>query len=513
MTESSPFLGRFLIGAVLLAVAVRLYLFWQYDLISSDGVHYIAAARDFFSSRVRDGLSSVYPPAYPLLVAALYPLTGDWELSGRVISFLGGVLLIIPLYVLFKAVYGERAALLACFLAALSPYLARYSVHVRTESFFLFLSTLALALFHRGVVSVSLSRFFYGGLVAGFAYLVRPEAVGFLAIVPVTLALRSWVKGHHALRSYLGAVAAMFLGFSLFSLPYIVYLSLDSGQGITITRKLGVTLWVGLQESGLLDAQELGQIRDPESLTLFRFAAEYPFLFGKKLGLDLVTSLAAFTEALHYSYMPFLLLGLYSLRKKFWQREDLLLFAFFLFYLVGFALIYPNRRYLVQIVPVSLGWTALGAISCWELLKSRLSPRAFAGAGILLLAAFLGGTLPKTLKPIGREKSNVREAGAYLRQLRGSGRLTLLVYDARVAFYADSPWVNLGDLGEEELLGYLRRGEGDYLVVEAGMWKERYPLIARDPERYGLLPERELEGEKEAILIYRVGKRRDAGKR
>jgi len=495
-----------------LALAIRLYLLWQYDLISSDGVHYIAAARDFFSGRVKDGLSSVYPPAYPLLIAAFYLLTGNWEYSGQMVSLFGGVLLIIPLYILFKGVYGEKVALLACFLAALSPHLARYSVHVRTESLFLFLSTLALILFYRGIESGVGSRFFYGGMVAGFAYLVRPEAVGFLAIVPLALAFRSWIRRRYTLPSYLVAVALLLLGFSVFALPYMVYLSQDSGQGVAITRKLGVTLWVGLRESGLLGAQELSQIRDPESLTLFRFAAEYPFLFAKKLALDLSSSAAAFTEALHYAYAPFFLVGIYSLRKKFWQRGDVLLFVFFLFYLVGFALIYPNRRYLVQVVPVSLAWTALGAMACWEILKSSLSAKAFTGAGVFLLAAFLAGTLPKTLKPIGRDKSNVREAGVYLRQFRGLGGLKLLVYDARVAFYADSQRVDLGDLGEEELLGYLKRGEGDYLVVEARMWKERFPQVALAPESYGLFLMREFSGQRETVLIYRMGKIADGRK-
>jgi len=68
---------RFLGWSVILAIVVRLYLLWQYCCISSDGVRYIDAAKDFFAGNNSAGLSSVHPPAYPLFIAALYPLVGD----------------------------------------------------------------------------------------------------------------------------------------------------------------------------------------------------------------------------------------------------------------------------------------------------------------------------------------------------------------------------------------------------------------------------------------------------
>jgi len=116
--------------ALFVTAAVRLYLLWQYYCISSDGLGYINAAKDFYAGNIKGGLSSVYPPAYPVLIAALFPSIGDWELAGQILSILCSVLLIFPLYLLFRDAFDQRVALVACFLASVNFFLARYGVHV-----------------------------------------------------------------------------------------------------------------------------------------------------------------------------------------------------------------------------------------------------------------------------------------------------------------------------------------------------------------------------------------------
>src|SRR3970282_403810 len=84
--------------------------------------------------------------------------------------------------------------------------------------------------------------------------------------------------------------------------------------------------------------------------------------------------------------------------------------------------------------------------------------------------------------------------GWYLKEIKGSGNLNLLVFDDRIAFYANARPILLSELGEQELLGYLEDGEADYLVTEVGSWKERFPAVADDPELYGLVLQREFRG-------------------
>ena len=79
------------------------------------------------------------------------------------------------------------------------------------------------------------------------------------------------------------------------------------------------------------------------------------------------------------------------LRGSFWERKDLLL------YLFSFALIYVNRRYALQFVPVFMGWTAEGLLWCLAYLKKLISPRTFRSAAAVLTVIFFAGILPRML--------------------------------------------------------------------------------------------------------------------
>ena len=55
----------------------------RYYCVNSDGVLYLRAAEDFFSGDIKSGLASFDPPGYPLLIAVIYPVIGDRELTGQ----------------------------------------------------------------------------------------------------------------------------------------------------------------------------------------------------------------------------------------------------------------------------------------------------------------------------------------------------------------------------------------------------------------------------------------------
>jgi hypothetical protein len=80
---------------------------------------------------------------------------------------------------------------------------------------------------------------------------------------------------------------------------------------------------------------------------------------------------------------------------------------------------------------VALAWLWLSTT-----LSERLSPRVAHSPLIAVILLLLAVTLPKTLKPISTEKANVRNAGLYLHQQNGSGKLKIAVFDYRISFYA-----------------------------------------------------------------------------
>src|ERR1051325_123546 len=120
-------------GALVVTLAVRLSLFVAEYTIHGDGIRYIEAARSFYDGRWGEGLGSFSPPLFPLLIAAAYPITGDWELAGRLWPFLFSIAMLAPLWAVLKRLYGVHIAGVGLLIYAVSPYLARFAVDVRTE--------------------------------------------------------------------------------------------------------------------------------------------------------------------------------------------------------------------------------------------------------------------------------------------------------------------------------------------------------------------------------------------
>jgi hypothetical protein len=279
-----------------------------------------------------------------------------------------------------------------------------------------------------------------------------------------------------------------------------------SGQWGAVSKKAGITLAISLTDSGLLAGADNQTLADLESLNFLQFVHRHPLLYTHKLLMDLPATIGVYLEAVYYSFAPFLLIGLFMLlRKKFWLGKDFLLVSFLIFYLGGFALIYVNLRYSVQLVPISLGWTALGMLWCWTRLEQACSFRRFQVITGALIVIFLGGTLFKTLKPISPEKAHVREAGRYMKTLKASTNSRVFVFDDRITFYGNMKPILLSELDEAKLLEKIRNRDALYVATELRPWRERFPSIARDPARYGLIVDKEFPvPKKDPLVIFKI---------
>lgn len=499
--------SRGLIGALLLAAAVRGYLLWQYYCITWDGVEYIRAARNFFAGNIIAGLESVYPPGYPMLIAAFHPFIGDWELTGQSIALVCGVALLLPLYRIFQGMFDDKIALLACYLAAISPFLALYSVHVRSEIPYLLFAMTAFYLAFTAIERRASARFLYAGLLAGYAFLIRPESIGFLVIVPGVLLLRWLCWREERGKSLLQPIVMLWAGFMICALPYIVYLSIDTGRFAAISRKAGVTLAINLQESGMLEESGPGQAADVSGFVFTEYVRKHPITYFIKVMSDFPAAIWTYFQALFYSYLPFLLIGWYfAFRKEVFERSHLLLVAFVLFYVLGFALILVKRRYAVQAVPLSLAWVALGLMFLWDWLRQQPAFRSARVAALCLGLCVIAATLPRTLKPVSREKAFVREAGWYLKDRNSHGELRVAAFDERVAFYASARSIVVGAKTDAAVMArYLHEQKADYFAAEAKMFTRLLPEVSRRPEDYGLTLEREFVGiRNDRMLIFKV---------
>jgi len=152
-------------------------------LDTADAIHYVETAQhlatgDFF------GYDPKIPVLYPLLAAAAHLLIPDLEWACRMVSFVASVLVVAPLYLLARDLFGRRPAQMGALTAAIWPWLADYGCRVSTEAtavWWWFLGVWLLARALRGGRWATL-----GAPVAFFAlHLTRPEGLFILLCAPV----------------------------------------------------------------------------------------------------------------------------------------------------------------------------------------------------------------------------------------------------------------------------------------------------------------------------------------
>lgn len=470
---------------------MRLYLFKHYYTINNDGVLYIEAARDFWQGDWFKGLASFYPPLFPWLIAVAYPLVGEWELAGQFWPLVLGLAVFIPLYATLRRFYGARVAHVSLVLYAVSPYLARLSIHVRSEIPYLFFFLLALYFFQRGFSGQGRLFLLLTGVSAALSYLIRPEGMGLVIVGVPFLLYRGWLRSR--LREASLNLIPLVLGFFLVAFPYVLYLKGDTGSW-QLSRK--TTFIVAL---GMAEHDPSVSLSYPEGTSALSVITERPQLYAKKVAVDLFRAPAVYFEALHYSYIPFLLIGLVLFfRDRFWKRDDLFFLLYILFHFGSFALLHVNRRNALPLVTVSFGWVAAGYLVLEGYFRGR-----WGGKGTLftalIVALFFAATLPKALREIGREKLYLREAGVYLRGKAGGP--TIITTDTRVSFYARGEnRVLIKDL-RELTTGTLK--EGDFLALD----KVSYGRVGTLAQREGWRLDRVFfGGPKESLFVLRRGR-------
>jgi 4-amino-4-deoxy-L-arabinose transferase-like glycosyltransferase len=478
-------------GALILTLAIRLYLLAHYYIINGDGIRYVTAGRNFWEGRWVDGLGSFYPPFFPLLIAAAYPLTGDWEWAGRLWPFLLGILILLPLFAVLRRIYGAKVAVAALLFYAVSPYLARFSVDVRSEVPYTFFFLLSVYFFLRGLDSANLAPFFVMGLTAALAYLVRPEGIGLIMVAVAFLFYRLWTR-RASNRAYLQATV-LCLGFALFAAPYVCYLRWDTGSW-TISRKAANALSIGITHHD----KSLESVRREKSdqVSAVDLALSRPLVFAKKVFVDAFRTLDAYAVALHYPTVPFLLIGWYLFfRSRFWEEKDFPLIVLIAFYFAVFSIFYPSRRFTMPLVPISLGWVALGFLSFQKFCLSKWPSRTGSVWVGLVLVLFCATTLPKTLKAIDKDKSYVRDAALYLKEK--PGHPTILSNNPQVAYYAEGQ-NRTNHVRTELILDELAKERPDYLALD----QEAFETAEGPLTRQGWSLERKFLGSRDGIYIF-----------
>lgn len=481
------------VSLVSLALFTRLLLLRFQQVMTPDGVYYATLGKNLVSGNFREGLSTFYPPLYPLLVGLSSLIFRDAEAGGKMVSVIAGGLLVVPVYLLTRLLYGKGAALMGAFLIAIHPSLNYYSTLLLTESTYtlLFMTAVLMGL---TALSAGSMAFFSTGVVLGTCYLIRPEASGYLGLMLV-LAFGSGFSGKRLLlRRMLFNVLSLVTGFTLLASPYILWLRQRTGRW-TISDKLralkdsGESLerkWFGLaagRRTTLADRLYAGIDQEDDSPIEVGSMLSSPRDLRQAIGHSIKALKWEISYLIHHLVPPHLmvLMGL-GLFKGEWSKEICLL-LFFVATLIGYAML-PDAvegRLLLPLLPLLLCWVARGIeeVGNWlnRLLERMKFSRSFSlKAGALLraasIAALLLSLLPWIAHTFIRGQLNQlvehKQAGAWIREHSGAAALVMAT-NPYAAFYAGRKPLYLPAEEYLTVIEHARRQRVDYLVIDEGV--------------------------------------------
>lgn len=500
---------RFILWMLVLAAAIRLAIVLLRPLaIEGEGAEYAAIARNLLAGRgyvgtLEGGVQLLFPPLYPLLIAALAPFSGDFEDAGRLVSLISGTLLVAPITGIAFRLYGLRVARIAGLLTAIHPLFVTLSTAVFSEAPFLTLLMTAVYFGLRCVESPRPAAGVGAGMFAGLAYLTRPEA---LLYVPVLLGAMacSAVLLRHAWRATAKTAAAAAAAFLAVGSPYIVFLSLQTGSLRLEGKSMLNHVMAARMNSGMSYAEAsygLGPDLEIDGPVLnvneFVRAHPQPPRPGEIVAVVLESAQRnirpLYFKLLSLTYgapLAFLLVSL-GLFARPWSRERLAREALLLgvVALIIFVLLAMNGllyRYTFPILPLLLIWSSKGIDEsagwlCRTAAQLRtLAPRrlrvlraaARLGFGAAVTAMALVGT--RGVSEIGwpdPRQFAIRTAGLWLGQYQ-PGPKRIFDLEPMIAFYAEGTLLTLPYADSATCLRYIESKTPDFIVL-----KDRNPAV------------------------------------
>ena len=522
-----PILGNekrdliFLLGG---ALALRMLLYkWTY-LIAIDGTgFYLNPAQDFASGRWMDGLAVGYHPLYPILVASLSKVLGDFELSGQMVSILFGTLTVIPIYFLAKGAFNRWTAFISSVFLAILPRHVALSADFLSDPTYTFFFISAVWLGWEALRGDDWKLPFLAGLATGLAYLTRAEGIGVLLVLGPWLLFRkmsfhSWDYKRNGFACFI-----LLFSFLLVASPYILYLHYYTGTW-TISRKPAVDRAVVLIKRKLFfQKPKVAKATEQFDEIVKRLGekGKTPAMGLSKWLWGLGSFFKLFAETCHPILFLLFIIGLVR-RKAFpsWGGEEgfllsiICLYALILYCLSSLS--YISHRYFLSLVVLCLIWSGRGLLELHQLLIQRVSSEKLkkihftkTKGMVFLTLLIVVIILPITIHPQRAEKQGRKEAGLWIKN-HSMSKPSIYTDMTRVNYYAGGKMIFLEDekILYHEIMERARSEGADFFVISdkkiecicPGFYKSRRPGDLREVFRTD-------RGGKETIIIYRVQRR------
>jgi 4-amino-4-deoxy-L-arabinose transferase-like glycosyltransferase len=405
------------------AALVRALAFLGYDMLGTDGMHYLTMAEQIDRGDVFLAWAHPlrYHPGYPTLIALAHGLGLGWEAAGLAVSFAAGVLLTLPIYHLARWAYGNNAGLLAGLLAAFHPALIDLSTDVMTETSCFLFQGAAIAFLARGLQTRSWVAWTAAGAASAGALWIRAEGIYSAALIGAAGLVAAVIDVRRDRRAALGtalrACAALAV-LAVFFAPYINWVHDRTGRWHFTTKG---SAYFGTQ--ALVSRVEIGPDAHPISLP----------------GL-----LRGFGRAAPWVLVPWMAVGLAAAgRRRAWNAPAAVTLGLGILGCTGAIAAHlithyaVSRRYFLQgaVFLLPLAGFGLAAAAAWAAARWPSRPaaaRALAAAGLgVLLAIFVA----RFASHSPTERIALREAGEWVLATYGP-RQWMMTRQEQPAFYA-----------------------------------------------------------------------------
>ncbi|MFH1861757.1 MAG: glycosyltransferase family 39 protein, partial [bacterium] len=346
-----------ILAIALLVRVIHLASLWNTPILDVpiiDSEYYHNWAAKLISDEATDGGVFFMSPLYPYLVSFFYSIFGVSLKFIAVVQVLLGLGVITLIYFIGKRIFGDQAALLSAFIAAV------YMPFLYYES--LLLSAIVILLLNGGALLCLMAEkhknllSFVAGVLAGLSALARPNALLFTVILVVAFLLLPQLGGRK--RGVL-----VFIGVLLVLLPVTYRNYRTSGDWVLITANAGMNFYAGNnpQAEGIYWEAPFVRSAEPQYENL-DYRREASLRVGRELDLQ-----ASSRYWFHQGFQFIIHQPLSYLK--------LLLKKFFLFFhdteIPNNLSIYSVRIFssLLKYLPFTFGWVAPLGIAWWFLRK------------------------------------------------------------------------------------------------------------------------------------------------
>ena len=410
MTNERPYLKRYILGILVLAVALRIYGAMSHPTVpTADAGDYHRLAIGLVQGQGyvnAAGASTAWrPPAYPAFLAGVYTIAGVNVTRATITqAFLGG-LTVLALIALGLLILDRRTALIAGTLAAIYPAFVWLPLLLLSENLSLFLLLVSLCAVVMYLRTSRLVWVIVFAVLCGVNTLVRGGNLFLPFAVALGLVFIWWRNRSRSGGQIVAPLVVMVVVFVLTLLPWTVrnyrvfhhFIPVATQDGITLyasywpPQQNGKLIWgtlPGNEDPAILAATQAGDevaaSKYLQQVTMDRLRAE-PSFFFRLIPSKLISLLVPFdwevfphapgtTRSLNVGYLLILLPALLGFLTMLRERVQFqwLLWMIWVMVLLQAVLFYGSPRFRLPAELVGLLPAAVGVAKIWEFLKHKV---------------------------------------------------------------------------------------------------------------------------------------------